>query len=90
MYSKGQIVFSKKGRDKGLAFIVYDYDEAYVYLVDGKLRKLEKPKKKKMLHVQPAYIIDEMIKSKLEKGEYILDSDIRKALAKYNGKKQQI
>ena len=85
MYSKGQIVFSKKGRDKGLAFIVYDCDGTYAYIVNGKERKLEKPKKKKMLHIQPTAMTDEVIKDKLEKGSYIQDSDIRKALAKYNG-----
>lgn len=84
MYSKGQIVFSKKGRDKGMAFIVYDYEENYAYLVDGKLRKLEKPKKKKIIHIQPSSMTDENVREKLEKGLYILDSDIRKALAKYN------
>lgn len=47
LYSKGQIVFSKCGRDKGRAFIVYDFNEEYVFIVDGDLRKLEKPKKKK-------------------------------------------
>lgn len=86
MYSKGQIVFSKSGRDKGMAFIVYDYDEDYAYLVDGKLRKLEKPKKKKKIHIQITHNINEDIRNKLENGSYILDSDIRKALAKYNNK----
>ncbi len=84
MYSKGQIVFSKSGRDKGRAFIVYDYNDDYVFIVDGDLRKLEKPKKKKKIHIQITKKIDEDIKVKLEGKLYILDSDIRKALAKYN------
>ncbi len=84
--SKGQIVFSKSGRDKGMAFIVCDYDEDYVFLADGRLRKLERPKKKKMIHIQITHDVDEDIKNKLENGEHILDSDIRKALAKYNNR----
>lgn len=86
MYSKGQIVFSKSGRDKGRAFIVYDYNDDYVFIVDGDLRKLEKPKKKKKIHIQISKKIDEDIKVKLENKSYILDSDIRKALAKYKDK----
>ena len=82
MYSKGQVVFSKSGRDKGKAFIVYDYNEEFVFIVDGVLRKLEKPKKKKKIQISK--IVNEEIKSKLENGLYILDSDIKKALAKYN------
>lgn len=84
MYSKGQIVFSKSGRDKGRAFIIYDYDEDYVFIVDGDLRKLEKPKKKKKIHIQISKMIDEDLKVRLENELYIQNSDIRKALAKYN------
>lgn len=86
MYSKGQIVFSKSGRDKGRAFIVFNYDEDYVFIVDGDLRKLEKPKKKKKIHIQISKNIDKEIKNKLENELYILNSDIKKALAKYNDK----
>lgn len=84
MYFKGQIVFSKSGRDKGKAFIVLDYNEDYVFIADGDLRKLEKPKKKKKIHIQITKFCDELLKSKIENGEYILDADLRKALAKYN------
>lgn len=83
MYSKGQVVFSKSGRDKGLPFIVVDSNEDYVYLADGKLRKLEKPKKKKKLHVQPCKDIAEEIKTKLENNLYLNDADLRKALEPY-------
>ncbi|MGN1317842.1 MAG: hypothetical protein ACI4VF_02425 [Lachnospirales bacterium] len=85
-FSKGQIVFSKSGRDKGTAFIVYDFDESYVYVVDGKRRSLEKPKRKNPVHIQPTYNINEDIKNKLENELYILNSDIKKALAEYNNK----
>lgn len=86
MYSKGQIVFSKCGRDKGRAFIVCDYDDDYVFIVDGSLRKLEKPKKKKKIHIQISNNIDEEIRNKIENELYLLNSDIKKALAKYNEK----
>ena len=49
LYQKGQIVFSKCGRDKGRAFIVYDYNDDYVFIVDGDLRKLEKPDRKSVV-----------------------------------------
>ena len=86
LYSKGQIVFSKSGRDKGRAFVIYDYDEDYVFIVDGDLRRLEKPKKKKKIHIQISKNIDKEIQNKLENELYILNSDIKKALAKYNDK----
>lgn len=86
LYSKGQIVFSKSGRDKGRAFIVYDYNDDYVFIVDGDLRKIEKPKKKKKIHIQISHNIDEEIKNKIENGLYLLNSDIKKALARYNNR----
>ncbi len=86
MYSKGQIVFSKSGRDKGMAFIVVDYDESYVYVADGKLRKLEKPKRKNRVHIQITKNINEDIKCRIENGQHLMNSDIRKALAEYNNK----
>lgn len=79
----GQVVFSKSGRDKGMAFIVISVSDDYVYIADGDLRKLEKPKLKKIRHVQKTNTVDEFIKSKIENKQYLLDSDIKKALKKY-------
>ena len=42
---KSSLVVSKAGRDQGQLFYVIDADEQYVYLADGKSRKLEKPKR---------------------------------------------
>jgi ribosomal protein L14E/L6E/L27E len=81
--TKGQVVYSKSGHDKGLAFIIVDVQEGYVILADGKLRKLEHPKRKKIKHVQITNIVVENIKKKLEDGSYLLDADISKALKEY-------
>ena len=83
MYSKGQVVYSKCGRDKQNPFIVVTFDDEYVYICDGDTRKLEKPKKKNKKHIQITHKIDYNIKQKLEDNEYLLDADIRKALAIY-------
>ena len=44
------------GRDKGLYFIVVDVDENYVYLVNGSVRKIDKPKKKKKTQIGLDYL----------------------------------
>ncbi|MDY6064899.1 MAG: KOW domain-containing protein [Finegoldia sp.] len=50
---RGQVVISKCGRDKGKLQVVIDnLDDSYVLVVDGKRRKIEKPKKKKIKHLQ--------------------------------------
>lgn len=83
MYTTGQVVFSKSGRDKGLAFMVVATDENFVYLVDGKCRKLEKPKKKKKMHVQITKFVNEEIKQKIDNNLYLNNADIKKALEAY-------
>ncbi|MBE6012231.1 MAG: RNA-binding protein [Lachnospiraceae bacterium] len=77
----GQIVFSKCGRDKGLPFMIIKIEGEYLYLCDGSLRKIEKPKKKKIKHVQRTKCVDSEIAKSLKEGKAILDSDIRKSIA---------
>ncbi len=49
---RGMLAKSKAGHDKGNVYVIYDVDDTYVYLVDGKIRKIDNPKKKKIKHVQ--------------------------------------
>jgi len=76
----GQIVFSKKGRDKGRAMVVYQVRDEHVYLVDGSLRLLQEPKKKKLKHIQPTNTVVNMIP---DCGRALQDADIRKYLQGY-------
>ncbi len=50
--NKGMLAKSKAGHDKNHIYVIYEVDQTYVYLVDGKNRSLESPKKKKIKHVQ--------------------------------------
>ena len=51
-FEKGMLVRSKAGHDTGEIFVITGTEDAYVYLADGRLRTLQKPKKKKKKHVQ--------------------------------------
>ena len=46
-YEVGMLARSKAGHDKGHVYVIFEVDEAYVYLVDGSIRTIDKPKKKK-------------------------------------------
>lgn len=80
----GQIVLSKCGRDKKKYFFVVREDESkeYVFIADGDLRKIEKPKKKKLKHLAPL-CIDETIKEKLQIGSKITNAELEKQLKNY-------
>ena len=50
----GQAVFSKAGHDKGRWFAVVGVEENFALIADGKSRKLDKPKRKKLMHLSAA------------------------------------
>ena len=50
--SLGDLVLSKAGRDGGEVFLVVDVDGDYLKIVDGKIRKIYNPKKKKIKHLE--------------------------------------
>ena len=77
------IVISINGRDAGKRFIVIETDEEYSLIADGKGRRLEKPKRKKNKHLKLEEKADDLIADKLQKGEKITNSEIRRFLAGY-------
>lgn len=48
----GRIVVSTAGRDKDRYFVVLSVENEYCYLADGKVRKVDMPKKKKIKHLR--------------------------------------
>jgi ribosomal protein L14E/L6E/L27E len=86
---KSSLVVSKAGRDQGQLFYVIDTDEQYVYLADGKSRRLEKPKRKKRKHIEQIPRTESRIAEKIRNGEKVLNSELRKELASFGQKQSQ-
>lgn len=77
----GQVVYSKAGRDTGKKFIIVGIvDESYVLISDGDLRRIEKPKKKKIKHLEVTQEVSELLNEKLEKKLKLTNSELRKSL----------
>lgn len=49
---RGMMAWSLAGHDKGKLYVVARVEEEYAWLCDGRVRPLEKPKKKKWKHIQ--------------------------------------
>jgi len=81
LYSVGQVVYSKSGRDKGNPFVIVRVEGQWLFLADGSLRKLERPKKKKDMHVQKTNTVLSEIKAAIEQNGRLSDADLRKALS---------
>ena len=81
---EGQVVVAAAGRDEGkLFFIVGKKDSQYVYISDGKSRKIDRPKLKKVKHLKKTNIVSDSIRAKILSGS-ITDSFLRAELKKLN------
>lgn len=78
----GQIVVSRAGRDAGKRFVVVKViDDSFVEISDGDLRKIEKPKRKKIKHLKCTDEKAENLAEKLKNSSRITNAEIRKMLA---------
>lgn len=81
----GSVVFSRAGRDKGSFFLVVEIvDDVYVKMADGDLRKLAKPKLKKLKHLKNTGDVISGIAEKLLNGSKVYDAEVFSALRRYN------
>ena len=83
----GQVVRSKAGRDAGRFMAVTAIEEGFVYLADGRVRKADKPKRKKIKHIAKTnFIIKET--HKFLEGSDSADAFLRDVLKKFNDSEQ--
>jgi ribosomal protein L14E/L6E/L27E len=80
---RSDVVISLNGRDKGKAFFVIGTEELYALLCDGKSRRIDRPKRKKLKHLRFQSKSDCRTAVKIRNGEKITNSEVRKALAEY-------
>lgn len=75
------LVKALAGKEKGRYYAVLSViDENYVLLCDGRRRKTVSPKKKKIKHVENMSYSLNSIKDKLDSGNKISNSNIRKSI----------
>ena len=77
------VVISLNGRDTGKRFLAVGTEDGYVHLADGKGRRIEKPKRKKLRHVELEDKLDGQTAEKLKSSEKVTNSEIRRAMAQY-------
>ena len=75
------VVVSTAGRDQGSLYYVISTDEMFLMLVNGKDRTLDKPKRKKLRHVQKVLRSETRVAAKLASGDKVLNSELRRDLA---------
>lgn len=80
----GKFAFSKAGHDKDVIYVVVAQEGSLVWLCDGRLKTLEKPKKKNIKHIQIINrTVDEELLGRLINKETIFDEQIKYAIKQY-------
>ncbi len=79
----GQIVCSKKGRDKGYFLVIVEENERSVLVCDGKERPLENPKRKNVKNIAVTNTV-------LEADCFKTNKSLRKSLAIFKSKERNL
>ena len=77
MLSLGSIVYSAAGHDKNRFYAVVKIEQGYIWIADGKERKLSKPKRKNPKHLARTNAV-------LEFSDITSDSKLRVLLRPFN------
>ena len=81
----GKFAISKAGHDKDKLYVIVACDGMFVYVCDGRLRPVERPKRKRLKHIQIInQTVQEELLHKLEHHEKIMDEEIKYAIKHYN------
>ena len=76
----GQLVLSKAGHDKDCVYVVYNIEGNDIYVVDGKYKTTQKPKRKNIKHLQK---ISQCLEGHLD------DLTIKRVIKQYLTKRQK-
>ncbi len=80
-YEPGMLAWSRAGHDMGQLYVILQTDAEYVYLTDGRLKPLAKPKKKKKKHIQVIRRIPQELEN-ISDGN-VKDEDIRRVIRRF-------
>ena len=79
----GKLAISKSGHDKGQLYVIVGEDERNLYLADGVLKTIDRPKKKNKKHVQPILRIPAEVEAILSSEKELKDLEMKRALKCY-------
>lgn len=80
----GKFATSKAGHDKAKLYVITAVEGDFVYLCDGHLKPIEKPKKKRLKHVQLINTtVEEALYNRLLHQEMVRNEEIKYAIKQY-------
>ncbi|MBQ7360705.1 MAG: hypothetical protein IJW63_11510 [Lachnospiraceae bacterium] len=86
----GMMAASKAGHDKLQVYVIVKEEGDFVYLSDGRLKPIAKPKKKSKKHIQIIkHQVNEELASRLVSGVRVYDEEIKLAIKLWNRKNKE-
>ena len=80
----GKFAVSKAGHDKAQTYVIITMKDDFAYLCDGRLKTVDKPKKKRLKHVQLVNAqVDQELLARLASGDCVRNEEIKYAIKKY-------
>lgn len=84
----GQFVTSKAGHDKNALYVIVGEESDYVFLSDGRLKPVDKPKRKRKKHIQPiSRKVENELLGAIQKG-LATNEQIKYAIKQYSKQNQ--
>jgi Ribosomal protein L14E/L6E/L27E len=78
-FKVGGYAISTAGHDFGSYYVILQITGEYVYLVDGRIRTLDRPKKKKMKHISVPQPLDQDLADKVNQ-KRVKNEEIKRAI----------
>lgn len=79
-YRPGMLAKSIAGHDQNQIYVIIREEGDFLFLCDGRLKTVDKLKRKNKKHVQLIKDIPDELAEKLAKGSVIYNEDIKKAI----------
>lgn len=79
----GKLALSKAGHDKKHLYVIVREEDEYVFLADGDLKPVEKPKKKNKKHIQIIKVLPEPVREILKDTAAIGNLEVKRAIRLY-------
>jgi len=82
----GRIVEVTRGRDRGTVCVVVGHEtDRFVYVADGHVRKMERPKRKNLLHIRATPHLAHEVLAELRTHGKVTNAILRHVLRLYQG-----
>lgn len=87
---RGKLAISKSGHDKDSIYVIIKEDADKVLLADGRLKPVEKPKRKNKKHIQIIKKLPEEVTEMLPQDREFRNEEVKRAIKLYERAKEAL